>query len=183
VTWTDPTTTRAFFTLLLAAVVIQRLLELRLSARNRRWLVARGAREAGAGHYPWMVALHSLFLASCLAEVWLLERPFQPVLAAAMGAILLAATTLRYWAITSLGHRWTARVLVLPGAPRVITGPYRYLRHPNYLAVQLEIAALPLVHAAWLTTVGFSVANAILLAVRIGVEERALHGASEKGGR
>lgn len=166
--------TRLLFTGLLALVVLQRLGELALARRNRGWLLARGGREIGAGHYPAMVALHTLFLLSCLAEVWLAGRPFLPPLALAMLAVLALATGLRYWAIRTLGRRWTTRVIVLPGAPRIESGPYRWFPHPNYLAVVLEIAALPLVHTAWLTAAVFTVANAVMLAVRIRVEERGL---------
>ncbi len=165
---------RFLYTLLVLLVAVQRLLELRVSRRHERSLRARGAVEVGAGHYPVMVALHTLFLVSCAAEVWWLGRPFVPWLGWTALAVLVAAQGLRYWTISTLGERWTTRVLVPPGEPLVAGGPFRYLRHPNYLAVALEIAALPLVHAAWLTAVVFSLANALLLRARIGVEERAL---------
>lgn len=166
--------TRLLFTGLLALVVIQRLAELALARRNQRWLLTQGGREIGAGHYPVMVVLHTLFLTSCLAEVWWLDRPFVPGLALAMLAVLVVASGIRVWAIRTLGRRWTTRVIVLPGAPRIRSGPYRFVSHPNYLAVVLEIAALPLLHTAWLTAVMFTLANAGVLAVRIRVEERGL---------
>ncbi len=166
--------TRWLYLGLVLMIVAQRLAELRLAERNTRLARAAGAIESGRGHYPWMVALHTLFPISCVAEVWLLERPFVPPLAGAMLLLLGAATALRYWAITTLGERWTTRVLVRPGVPLVTGGPYRWLRHPNYLAVVIEIAALPLVHAAWLTAVVFSAANAAVLAVRVRAENRAL---------
>jgi methyltransferase len=165
---------RLLYTLLVALVAVQRLVELRVSRRHERALRARGAVEAGAGHYPVMVALHTLFLAACMAEVWLLGRPFLPSLGWPALAVLLLAQALRYWTISTLGERWTTRVLVPAGEPLVAAGPFRFVRHPNYLAVALEIAALPLVHAAWLTALSFSAANVVLLRVRIGVEERAL---------
>lgn len=170
----DAMDSRLLYTVLVLLVAVQRLVELAVSKRHERSLRARGAVEAGAGHYPVMVALHTLFLVSCVAEVWLLGRPFVPWLGWAALAVLAAAQGLRYWTISTLGERWTTRVLVPPGEPLETGGPFRYLRHPNYLAVALEIAALPLVHAAWLTAVVFSFANALLLRVRIGVEERAL---------
>ena len=166
--------TRGLYLGLILLVVFQRSTELRLAKRNERLARAAGAVEAGAGHYPWMVAIHTLFLISCVAEVWLLERPFAPAAAGAMLLLLGAATALRYWAIASLGERWTTRILVRPGVPLVTGGPYRWLAHPNYLAVVIEIAALPLVHGAWLTAVVFSVANAALLTVRIRTENAAL---------
>lgn len=163
-----------FYTGLIALVVVQRLAELRVSQRNQRRLAARGAVEIGRGHYPAMVVLHAAFLVSCVAEPWLLERPFIPALAVAMIGVLLVASGLRVWAIRSLGGRWTTRVLVLEGAAPVTGGPYRYVSHPNYLAVVLEIAALPLVHTAWVTAAVFTVLNALVLTVRIRVEERGL---------
>ncbi|HYU32336.1 MAG TPA: isoprenylcysteine carboxylmethyltransferase family protein [Thermoanaerobaculia bacterium] len=171
--------TRLLYTLLVAAVAAGRLIELRIAERHRRSLRARGGFEAGAGHYPWMVALHTAFLISCPLEVWLLGRPFIPLLAAAMLVLLVGAVALRWWVIATLGERWTTRILVLPGAPPVTGGPYRVLRHPNYLAVAAEIAALPLVHTAWITALAFSVLNAWLLRVRIRAEEAALGGVSD----
>lgn len=170
---------RLLFTALVALVGAERLVELVVSRRNARRLLAAGAVEAGGGHYPTMVVLHSAFLAAAPLEVWLLGRPFVPALAAAMLAVVVAAMALRYWVIASLHGRWTTRVLVLPGAPAVTSGPYRFLRHPNYLAVVAEIAALPLVHSAWLTAALFTVANAVLLTVRVRAEEAALAGASD----
>jgi methyltransferase len=165
---------RGLYVGLILMVAFQRLTELRLAQRNERLARAAGAVEAGAGHYPWMVAIHTLFLISCVLEVWLLERPFVPRAAGAMLLLLGVATALRYWTINTLGERWTTRILVRPGLPLVTGGPYRWLRHPNYLAVVIEIAALPLVHGAWLTAVVFSAANAVLLAVRIRTENAAL---------
>jgi methyltransferase len=173
--------TRVLYTVLVVLVALQRLAELAVSRRHERRLRVRGAVEVGGGHYPWMVALHAAFLASCLAEVWWLDRPFVPALAAIAVAVLLAATGLRAWTLRTLGGRWTTRVLVLPGEALVAGGPYRHLRHPNYLAVVLEVAALPLVHTAWATALAFSAANALLLRRRIRVEERALAGAGGPG--
>ena len=167
---------RGLYTGLILLVVAQRFSELRLAKRNERLARAAGAIEVGAGHYPSMVAIHTLFLISCVLEVWLLERPFAPRAAGAMLLLLAIATGLRYWTISTLGERWTTRVLVRPGVSLVTGGPFRWLRHPNYLAVVLEIAALPLVHGAWLTAVVFSAANAVLLTVRIRAENAALEG-------
>lgn len=169
---------RLLYTLLVAAVAAGRLVELRVAEQHRQNLRSRGAVEAGAGHYPWMVALHTAFLISCPLEVWLLDRPFIPGLGAVMLALVLAAAALRWWVIATLGMRWTTRILVLPGAPPVTAGPYRLLRHPNYLAVVTEIAALPLVHTAWTTALIYSMLNAWILRVRIRAEEAALAGAS-----
>jgi methyltransferase len=165
---------RLLYSLLVAGVAVQRLVELRLARRHLRSLLARGGIEVGARHFPAMVLLHAAFLIACPLEVWLLGRPFRPAWAAAMLALLAAATALRLWAIATLGERWTTRIVYLPGAAPVTGGPYRYLRHPNYLAVVVEMAALPLVHGAWLAAAIFSAANAVVLAVRIRTEEAAL---------
>jgi len=147
--------------------------ELWLSARNARRLLARGGVEAGRGHYGPMVAFHALFLAACAAEA--VSHPAPPPAAAlAAAALACAAQALRWWAIATLGERWSTRVVVLPGAPPVTGGPYRLVRHPNYLAVAVEIACLPLAYGAWRTALLFSAGNALLLAVRIAAEERAL---------
>jgi len=165
---------RIAFSALVAIIAIQRVWELGVSTRHFRALKARGAIEVGTGHYPWMVALHAAFLVSCVAEVWLLDRPWRPGLALCAVLILGAALTLRWWTLATLGERWTTRVLVIPGEELVSSGPYRWLRHPNYLVVVMEIAAIPMVHGAWLTAVDFSIVNLVLLRERVQVEERAL---------
>jgi methyltransferase len=173
-----PGGTRAAFLVLVAVVALQRLAELALSRAHVRRMKARGGREAAAAHYPFMVALHAAFLVAAPLEVLLLERRFRPALALAAIGVLLAAEALRVWTLSTLGDRWSTRVIVIPGEPAVTAGPFRFLRHPNYLVVALEIAALPLVHSAWLTAIVFSALNAALMAVRIPAEERALAEAS-----
>jgi methyltransferase len=121
-----------------------------------------------------MVVLHVGLLVGALAEVWLLDRPFVPWLGWPMLALVLGAQALRWWCIGTLGRQWNARVIVVPGARRVTSGPYRWMRHPNYVAVVVEGFALPLVHSAWVTAAVFSLANAVLLTVRLRDEERAL---------
>lgn len=165
---------RQLFTALVLLAAVGRLLELRVARRNLRRLLARGGIEVSPGHYPWMVALHTAWLIACLAEVWLLDRTFIPGPGSAALALFLAAFALRYWVIATLGERWTTRIICLPGVAPITGGPYRWLRHPNYLAVILEIAALPLVHTAWLTALVFSLLNAALLRVRIRAEEEGL---------
>ncbi len=169
---------RWLFTALIALVGLERLVELRLASRNRRWLLARGAVEVGESHYPWMVMLHSTFLLAAPMEVWFLERPLIPPLALAMLLLLMVAMALRYWVVVTLGRRWTTRVLRAKES-RITAGPFRFLDHPNYLAVVLEIAALPLVHTAWLTALIYSILNASLLRTRIRVEETALREGAE----
>jgi methyltransferase len=163
----------AYFALL-GLVAGERLFELALSRRNAARAFARGGIELGREHWRAMRALHAGFLLACALEVALLGRAFTPALAAPMLALTIAAQVLRYWAVAALGERWNARVIVVPGEPAVTSGPYRWLRHPNYLAVALEGVSLPLVHGAWLTALAFSALNAALLRRRIRVEERAL---------
>jgi methyltransferase len=174
---------RWLYTALVAVVATQRLAELALSRRNVAGLLAAGGVEVGRSHYPWMVLLHATFLPSCLLEVWGLERPFNRALAVAMLVALVAAAALRGWVIFTLGRRWSTRVVCLPGVAPIRGGPYRFLRHPNYLAVVVEMAALPLVHSAWLTAVFFTVANLLLLRERVRVEEQALVVAADGVGR
>ncbi len=162
------------YALLLLAVGGERLLELRVARRNAAWSFARGGVEHGALHYPFMVGLHAALLLGCIAEVALAGRPFLPALGYPMLALLALAQALRWWCIGVLGPHWNTRIIVVPGSPRITAGPYRWLRHPNYLAVALEGLALPLVHTAWLTAVVFTLLNAALLAVRIRCEDFAL---------
>lgn len=167
-------TSLAWFTLLVGVVAVERLVELVVAKRNLAWSRAHGGVEFGSGHYPAMVTLHTGFLVGCLAEVYLLNRPFLPVLGWSMLAIVVAAQLLRWWCITTLGTQWNTRVVVVPGAPRVTGGPYRFFSHPNYVAVIAEGFALPLVHTAWITAVVFTVLNGVLLNRRIAVENSAL---------
>ena len=160
--------------LLIAAVGLERLVELLVARRNARWAFAHGGKEFGHGHYPVMVTLHTVLLLGCIVEVWALHRPFLPGLGWPMLAVAALSQVLRWWCVTTLGRRWNTRVIVVPQAPLVRRGPYRWLHHPNYVAVVAEGVALPLVHTAWLTAAGFTLANALLLAVRIRVENAAL---------
>jgi methyltransferase len=164
-----------WYTVLVLATGVERIAELVVSNRNARWSFARGGVEFGRGHFPPMVALHTGLLLACLAEVWFGGRPFIPWLGWPMFALVLASQGLRWWCITVLGPRWNTRVIVVQGLPLVHRGPYRWLKHPNYVAVIVEGFALPLVHTAWITALVFTVLNALLLfAVRIPSENRAL---------
>ncbi len=165
---------QALFTALVLAVGLERLAELVVSRRNAAWSAARGGVESGRGHYPAMVVLHTALLVGVLVEVLAADRPFLPWLGWPALALVLASQGLRWWCITTLGPRWNTRVIVVPGLPLVSAGPYRWFSHPNYVAVVVEGVALPLVHTAWVTAVGFTVLNAALLTVRLRVERRAL---------
>lgn len=134
------------YVLLVLAVSIERLVELAVSKRNIAWSTARGGIEFGFGHYPFMVVLHSGLLIACVVEAT--HRTFIPLLGWSMLALVVAAQALRWWCITVLGPRWNTRVVVVPGLAPVRRGPYRWLRHPNYVAVVIEGFALPLVHSA-----------------------------------
>ena len=164
-------------TFLLAVAVLlvaaQRLFELRLARRNERRARAWGAGEWGKGHYPFIVGLHSLWLVSTLVE-GLLRGPVFPVYWPAALALFLLVQPLRYWAILSLGESWNTKILVVPGAKPVRSGPYRYLNHPNYVVVVVEILTFPLIFGAWLTALAFTLLNAVVLRVRIREENRAL---------
>src|SRR5262245_30067292 len=138
-----------WYAALIALVTVERLAELVVANRNRRITLARGGIEYGQGHYPLIVALHTGLLAGALAEVYLADRPFYPWLGYPMPAVLLAAQGLRWWCIRTLGPQWNTRVIVVPGMPLVTGGPYRWLRHPNYVAVVAEGVALPIVLSAW----------------------------------
>jgi methyltransferase len=153
---------------ILALVTVQRLSELWLSRRNTGRLLAQGAREHGSGHYPLIVALHALWLAT----LWWLALS-RPVDGFWLGIFVLLEVA-RLWVLVTLGPRWTTRIIVLPDAPLVRRGPYRFVNHPNYWVVIGEIAALPLVFGLWQVALVFTLLNAIVLAIRISSENRAL---------
>lgn len=154
--------------LLLAFVTAERLGEFRLARCNTAALLAKGAYEVAPGHYPLLVLLHALWLAGLWGFGW--ARPLN------LGwlAIFLALQVLRAWILLTLGRRWTTRIIVLPGAPLVTTGPYRFLSHPNYLVVVGEIAALPLCLGLPWYALAFSIANLAVLAIRIRTENASL---------
>ncbi|WP_315096591.1 isoprenylcysteine carboxylmethyltransferase family protein [uncultured Cellulomonas sp.] len=164
---------------LIVVVAFERLAELVVSQRHVTWALAHGGVETGKRHYPPMVALHSGLLVACLVEVHAADRPFLPALGWTALALVVAANALRWWCIGTLGQQWSTRVIVVPGLALVRRGPYRWLSHPNYVAVAVEGAALPLVHTAWVTALAFTVLNAVLLlGFRIPTEERALRSVS-----
>ena len=171
------------YTVIVGLVAVERLVELVIARRNMRHQLDRGGIEYGAGHYPAMVLAHTALLVGCVVETWLLDRtdrPFIPLLGFPMIAVLICSQALRYWVVATLGRRWTTRVIVVPGDSRVETGPYRFLSHPNYLAVVAEGVALPLIYSNWITAIVFSLANAVLLATRIRIENTALRAISSK---
>jgi methyltransferase len=159
--------------LALAFVVVQRILELRLAQANLRWALSQGAREYGREHYPLFFLLHLGWMLGWLHE-GLARQQLSPIWWLWL-AVFVLAQGLRYWAIQSLGRYWNTRIIIVPGAKKIAGGPYRYLRHPNYLAVALELLSLPLIFNAWITALAATLLNAwLLLTVRIPAEEKAL---------
>ncbi len=155
--------------LVVGLVAAQRLAELAYGRRNATALLQRGGVEIGRGHYPLFAVLHGTWLAALLLLV-----PAQTPIAWPWLALFLVLQALRLWVMASLGRYWTTRVIMMPHEPVVRRGPYRFLRHPNYIVVAAEIAVLPLVFGAWRIALVFSLLNAALLAWRIRIEERAL---------
>lgn len=170
----SPQRSRAAYAGLVALVGLERLAELRVARRNAQASFAAGGVETGQGHYPVMVVLHTALLAGCVAETYARRRTYRPWLGWPALAGAVGAQALRWWCIRTLGPQWNTRVIVVPGAPLVDSGPYRHFSHPNYVAVVVEGAALPLVHGAWITAGGFSIVNALLLRERLRVENAAL---------
>jgi methyltransferase len=168
--------TRLLFLGFVAGLGLQRLFELRLSRRNELRMRERGGREHAPETYPWIVGLHAAWFAAMLLEVFAGRRRFRLRLAMPAFVVFAAGQALRLTAIRTLGWRWSTRVMTVPGpdGARVQHGIYRYIHHPNYLGVQLEILSAPLVHSAYLTSAVFGVANALLLRDRIRREEHAL---------
>ena len=154
----------------LAAVTAQRLWELWLANRNMRRLLAEGAVEVGAGHYPLFVLLHSSWLAAIALMAPAATVP-NPWLLAAYAVLQLG----RLWVIATLGRFWTTRIITLPSAPLVKRGPYRFVRHPNYWVASLEIAVLPLAFGQVWVALVWSLANALLVGWRIRLEDQALN--------
>ena len=163
-----------YYYLFILAIGAQRLVELVVARRNAKWSLAHGGKEFGRDHYPAMVSMHALLLAACVVEVRVLGRPFIGWLGWPMVAVVVLSTVVRWRCVAVLGKQWNSRLIVIPGAPLVRDGLYRWVRHPNYAAVAAEVAALPLVHSAWLTAIVFSIANALVLSVRIRAENAAL---------
>lgn len=164
-----------WYLLLILATGVERVCELVVSSRNAKWAFARGGMEFGREHFPAMVVLHSALLVGCLVEMYLGHREFLPWLGIPMLVLVVASQIIRWWCIATLGRQWNTRVIVIPGAPLVSRGPYRFLKHPNYLVVVVEGIALPLVYTNWITALVFTVLNGILLVYfRVPTEERAL---------
>lgn len=166
-----------FFKLLIGIVILQRLIELRIARKNERWMRAQGAFEVGQSHYPYMVLMHLLFFISLIVEVTSAQMPLATAWVLYF-AIFLAAQGFRIWCLVTLGHFWNTKILILPGASVIKKGPYRWLRHPNYVIVSVELMTLPLMFNAYFTAFLFTVLNLCILRVRIPIEEQALREAT-----
>src|SRR5260370_14724873 len=161
---------------LVLGVAAQRLVDLRISRRHQEQMIARGAAKVNEPKFRWMVLLHTAVLSGAAIEVVILRRPFFPVLAAAMFGIFLAANAVRWWVIRTLGDHWNVQVMDSTRLGGVTSGPFRFVRHPNYAAGFAEMLALPLIHSAWITPAAGAMAHIAILAQRLSPEERVLFG-------
>jgi methyltransferase len=168
--WTLPA-----FTGLVLAVALMRVIELGISQRRRRGMQQRGAAPVSERHFAAMVALHTGILVGALCEAWLAARPVVPGLALAALALVFAASVLRWWVIATLGLHWNVRIMASLSLGVVTGGPYRFVRHPNYVAVFVELLALPLVHGAYVTAALGGAAHLWVLGQRIRAEEAVLN--------
>ena len=159
----------SLFYLVIGLVVLARIAELAAAHRNTRRLLSEGAVELGRAHYPLIIALHAAWFVAMLVIIPAREPPVWPWL-----ILFLLLQPLRFWILTSLGRYWTTRIITMPGTPLVRRGPYRFMRHPNYVVVELEIVTLPLAFGAWPLALIFGIANAAILAWRIRIEDDAL---------
>ena len=159
---------------LLCIVAVLRLYELRISRRHQQEMIARGASKVDEPRFRWMVVLHTGVLIGAAAEVVFLKRPFIPILAAVCFPLFLAANAVRWWVIRTLGEHWNVQVMNSTGLGVITSGPFRYVRHPNYAAVFLEMLVLPLIHTAWITAAAGAVAHVLVLSQRLSTEERVL---------
>lgn len=159
---------------LLVAVGLLRLVELRVSRRHQEHMLAGGAVRVPEPHFKWMVVVHTGVLVGSAAEVILLKRPFLPLLGGPMLALFLASNLLRLWVVRTLGDLWSVQVMDSTQLGVITTGPFRFVRHPNYTGVILELISLPLIHTAWITVIGASPGYAFALSMRIRAEESVL---------
>ena len=162
------------FIIFIFFLAIQRILELRLAKKNEKIVREEGAVEYDNEGYKYIVYMHICFFISLLLEKYLLSRGFN-TLSLLFFIIFVITQLLRYWAITSLGKYWNTKILVVPNAELVERGPYKYLRHPNYIAVITEIAVIPLIFSCYITCIIFSILNFLTLLRRIRIEEDALN--------
>ena len=158
-----------YFLIFIIFFILQRLSELFIARRNEKWLLSQGAVQYGQEHYPFMIALHTLFIISIIIE-YLLSG--QPAISWLFLVLFIIVLSFKFWALSSLGKYWNTKIYRVPGVYPVKRGPYKFLRHPNYMEVVCEIAIIPLVFHLYYTAVIFTLLNAAMLYVRIGVENK-----------
>jgi methyltransferase len=159
---------------LLLAVALLRIFELRVSQRHQKEMIARGATRVDKPKFRWIVLVHTAVLIGAALEVVVLRRPFYPLLAAVMFAIFLAANGVRLWVVRTMGQHWNVQVMDSTRLGVVTSGPFRFVRHPNYAAIFAEMFSLPLIHTAWITALAGTAAYALAISQRIAVEESVL---------
>jgi methyltransferase len=167
-------TSHIAFTIVVLLVACERIIELVVSKRNLDWSFSQGGIEYGRSHYKYMVAIHIFLLAGALGEVWNTRPNIHPVLFWGFLALVIGTQALRWWCIGTLGKRWNTLVVIIPGLSPVTSGPYRWLKHPNYVAVVIEGIALPMVGFAWRTALIFTILNIFVLSARLKSENAAL---------
>lgn len=166
------------FFIFIFVMIIQRLLELVIARRNEKWMKEQGAIEFGIKHYQFIVLMHSLFFVVLIFEKISFSRELLP-LWQVFAAVFVCTQLIRVWAISSLGPYWNTKIIVLPNVEVVRTGPYRFIKHPNYLVVSIEILVVPLLFGAYVTACLFTILNILMLSIRIPAEERALRELTE----
>ncbi|MEH7255579.1 isoprenylcysteine carboxyl methyltransferase family protein [Neobacillus niacini] len=169
------------FFLFISVIIIQRLIELMIARKNEKWMKEQGALEFGTNHYPFIVLMHSLFFLVLVFEKIAFSRELSPIWPL-LAAVFIFAQLMRVWAISSLGRYWNTKIIVLPNVDVVRKGPYRFIKHPNYLVVSIELLVVPLFYGAYVTACLFTLLNILMLSVRIPAEERALRELTEYEG-
>jgi methyltransferase len=161
------------FYVLFSLLIVQRVTELFIAKRNEKWMLKRGGVEYGSEHYPFIVTLHVLFLLSLLVEVSILQRELTNLWYLLI-PILALTQIIRYWSVFSLGNFWNTKIIIVPNNQVVSKGPYRYMKHPNYVVVAVEILLIPLLFQAYITALLFTLLNIVMMTIRIPIEEKAL---------
>ena len=162
-----------FFILLVLFIIIQRIVELTIARKNEKWMKEQGAIEYGKNHYKWMVLVHVGFFISLMIEVIVFQKKMIAIWPFLLSVFFLLQIA-RVWVIASLGKFWNTKIIVLPGANIVTKGPYKYIKHPNYFIVTLELLVIPIMFQAYVTALCFLIFNQIILSIRISAEEKAL---------
>lgn len=169
------------FLVIISVIMIQRLLELVIARRNEKWMKEQGALEFGSNHYLYIVLMHSLFFLVLIFENFAFSREISPIWPL-LAVVFVFAQLIRIWAISSLGRYWNTKIIVLPNVDVVRKGPYRFIKHPNYVVVTIELMVVPLFFGAYITASLFTLLNVLMLSIRIPAEEKALRELTEYEG-